>query len=155
MRIIISILFLITLASCAEGQNNGQTKSTGYMTYSEIRKAVSAKYPVQYDSILGIFSAPANLSAYTNDLNFLTPVTANSLYAGINHTHTISNITNLSMQLNSKATQAQLKDSIASLNAKIDFLSKRIDSIGKQTVFTDTTHMYIIVHAIKDSTELP
>lgn len=140
MKILLSLLFL-SFYSCTNAQGPGSPKATGYVTYAELRKAFSGAGIVKYDSINGIFSAPVNMSAYSNDANFITTAQAKNLFAPVTHTHSIAQVTGL-------------KDSMAALNSKIAFLMSRIDSI-KATTFIDTTHMYIIVHTIKDSTQLP
>jgi hypothetical protein len=150
MKILLSVL-LLSLSSCAISQ-----KVNGYITYSDIRKALSAKLPLSYDSSTGIFSAPINLSAYNNDANYLPLTKANTLFAPLVHTHSISNITNLQTSLNAKATSQQLTDSVAALNNKINFLISRMDSIAtKATSYKDTMRMYVIVTAVKDSTQIP
>lgn len=152
MKTLTTIIILTTFFSCARGQQ----PQNGYVTYPEIRKAFSAKLPISYDAVNGIFSAPANLGAYTNDANFLTPVTAGALFATIKHTHAIGDVTGLNNQLAMKASTQNLADSVAALNAKILALSKRMDSIQTKSItYRDTTTMYVIVHTIPDSTYLP
>jgi hypothetical protein len=125
MKILLSLL-LLAFCSCTNAQ-----KVTGYLTYPEIRKAFGSSGSVTYDINTGIFSAPVNLSAYTNDVHFITTPQAKILFAPVT-----------------------IQDSVAALNNKIAYLMRRMDSI-KATTFIDTTHMYIIVHTIKDSTQLP
>jgi hypothetical protein len=152
MKIILSVL-LLSFSTCAMSQ-----KINGYITFSDIRKAVSASGNLKYDSTTGVFNyvQPLNVSAFSNDAGYLPLTKASTLYSAINHTHAISSVVNLQTTLDTKATAQQLKDSITSLNSKLVLLSKKIDSIAiKATTYKDTMKMYVIVTAVKDTTQIP
>jgi hypothetical protein len=152
MKILLSVL-LLSFCSCAMSQ-----KINGYITFSDIRKAVSASGNLKYDSTTGVFNyvQPVNVSTFSNDAGYLPLTKATTLYAPITHTHVIASVTGLQPILDTKATAQQLKDSITSLNSKLVLLSKKIDSIAiKATTYKDTMKMYVIVTAVKDTTQIP
>jgi hypothetical protein len=56
-------------------------KINGYITFSDIRKAVSASGNLKYDSTTGVFNyvQPVNVSAFSNDAGYLPLTKATTL----------------------------------------------------------------------------
>jgi endoglucanase Acf2 len=79
MKYLLSVL-LLSFSSCAMSQ-----KINGYITYSDIRKAVSASGNLKYDSTTGVFNyvQPVSVSTFSNDAGYLPLTKANTLYSAI------------------------------------------------------------------------